>query len=321
MKKRWILILVLALSTINGRGQPLRLHPANAQISVSAQLNRGLTQYQAGQYEQAIALWQSLLNDSQVKGDRLRLGQLWNYISLSEQKLEQWDNASQSILQSLRYLTPSSQDHMTRVHQQYYAQALTTQGQLYLERGNETAAVETWQKSEQIYRRLGDDLGLRGSLINQALALEAGGFYRRACLTVLEAVQIETRCNFAEETDASKRHILTTFAQSGDPGFQAIALHTFSKILLQLGELDFASTAIQTAQARQSTSQIQPSLDFTASSIAFAQYRALKQEESRTRSRRLAQQLQQQVMQQATQTQQQYEQLPSDLQPSNRSTY
>lgn len=301
---------------VDMQGQILRIegNTANAQAPVSSRINRALTYYQNGDYGQAIALWHSLLNEPQVKGDRLLLGQLWNYVSLSEQKLDQWENASQSIQRSLRYLIPSSQLKMSPAHQHSYAQALTTQGQLYLEMGNETAAIETWQHSERLYRTLNDDVGIRGSLINQAIALEQGGFYRRACLTILEVVQGANRCDFSNPALDSVSAIFSAFRRLDTPQLRSTALHTFSKILLQLGELDLASTAIEIAQgSAQNSSPIQPHLQFTQTALTVAQYRTIEQEESRARSQRLAQQLQARVIIQANQVQRAYQTLLNTL--------
>ena len=315
MKKRWLLLIVLVLSGVNIQAKTLwpEVSAANAEVlntPVSSRMNRALTHYQSGEYAGAIALWQALINDPQVAGDRLRLGQLWNYVSLGQQKLAQWENAAESIRRSLAYLTPSPQAQMTAGHQQSYAQALTTQGHLYLEMGNTTAAVEIWQNSEQLYRTLKDDLGTRGSLINQAIALEQGGFYRRACLTLLEAVQFENRCEFPDASPETVREIFPALTRLESPPLRAIALHTFVNILLQLGELDWAATAIDLEQTFDPQSpHMRQSFQFTQASLSVAKYQALEQEESRARSHRLAQRLQTRMIIQANQVKREYQTL------------
>lgn len=67
------------------------------------------------------------------------------------------------------------------------AQALNQQGQQFLEQGNPQAALERWQAAEQLYRQSGHHEGTIGAQLNQAKALQALGFYRRA-RTLLEQV-------------------------------------------------------------------------------------------------------------------------------------
>lgn len=67
------------------------------------------------------------------------------------------------------------------------AQTLTRQGQQQLQRGNPETALESWQAAERLYRQAGNQTGIIGTQLNQAKALQALGFYRRA-KTLLEQV-------------------------------------------------------------------------------------------------------------------------------------
>ncbi len=107
------------------------------------------------------------------------------------------------------------------------ARSLNLQGNEQLERGNPQAALGLWQQAEQQYRHAGDDLGVWGSQVNQAKALQALGFYRRA-QSLLEPVvqQLE-----AQPDSALK---LTTLLSLGD-------------VLRLLGNLADAQGMLQTS--------------------------------------------------------------------------
>lgn len=68
------------------------------------------------------------------------------------------------------------------------AQHFNTQGQYLLQTGNPEAALDAWRQAETLYRTLGDQTGIIGTQLNQAKALQASGFYRRARV-LLESLQ------------------------------------------------------------------------------------------------------------------------------------
>jgi hypothetical protein len=75
------------------------------------------------------------------------------------------------------------------------ARLLTKKGHEQLVRGQAATALETWQEALKIYRQLHHQEGISGSLINQSLALQALGFYPRACHTLLEALLVQFGAN------------------------------------------------------------------------------------------------------------------------------
>jgi len=70
------------------------------------------------------------------------------------------------------------------------AQALNLQGQHQFEQGDPQGALESWLQAEMLYRQAGQQAEKTGSQLNQARALQALGFYRRA-KTLLEQVVAE----------------------------------------------------------------------------------------------------------------------------------
>ncbi|HEY9618432.1 MAG TPA: CHAT domain-containing protein [Microcoleaceae cyanobacterium] len=98
------------------------------------------------------------------------------------------------------------------------AQDLNQQGQQLLERGNPQAALEHWQAAEQFYRQSGDQEGTIGAQLNQAKALQALGYYRRA-RTLLTQVTATQR-------------------QQADSSLKANTLLTLGNILRLMGEYE-----------------------------------------------------------------------------------
>ncbi|MBW4468324.1 MAG: CHAT domain-containing protein [Pegethrix bostrychoides GSE-TBD4-15B] len=134
--------------------------------------------YEAGQYAQAIDLWQASLAE---------MGQLqqvlcWSYLALAHQKLGNWLQAEQLIAQSFERLRQAQISDP-----QILAQLFNSQGQIQLGLGQPELALTSWEQSERYYAAAEDELGQMGSQINQAQALQTLGLYRRAqsLLTVI----------------------------------------------------------------------------------------------------------------------------------------
>ena len=278
--------------------------------SVSVSFSDAIQTYQEGNYQDAIAQWNVLLLKAEVQENPILLGQAWNYLALAQLKLNQGEAAQEAIQKSLTYLTPSETQPISTVQQQSLAQAFNTLGQIQLEQGQHEKATASWEKSEAIYRKLNDKTGLQGSLMNQALALEQGGFLRRACFTILEAVDVERQCNFVDGESAEP--FIAAFSRQADPRFQAIALHNFSKIVLKLGNLSLAETLIKQNKAlSQQHPMILNRIQITEAFIAYSRYQAYRQEASRARTRRIAKALQHNVITQAQKTENLYRQIVS----------
>lgn len=138
----------------------------------STQLAQGITLYEAGQISDAAAVWQQAAQDYEAKGDRLNQALSLNYLSLAYQDLGQWQNAQKAISQSLELIPPNNPFIL--------AQVLNTQGSLQLALGKAEAALDTWKQAEHAYQSAGDEVGVIGTQINQAQALQTLGLYRRA---------------------------------------------------------------------------------------------------------------------------------------------
>lgn len=60
------------------------------------------------------------------------------------------------------------------------ARSLNNQGKQQLEQGKPNRALQLWQQAETLYDQSGDAIGVFGTQLNQAKALQALGFYRRS---------------------------------------------------------------------------------------------------------------------------------------------
>ncbi|BAY21717.1 TPR repeat protein [Calothrix sp. NIES-2100] len=146
-------------------------------------LDKGLVSYQQEQYAPALNIFQQADAAFQTTGDKLNQALVLNYLSLTYQQLGQLADAQQATDKSLQLLKNQndSKDYLSIL-----AQALNTQGQLQLARGETEKALSSWQEATITYSKIGDEIGKIGSKINQAQALQTLGLYRRATNTLAE---------------------------------------------------------------------------------------------------------------------------------------
>jgi hypothetical protein len=74
---------------------------------------------------------------------------------------------------------------------------LTQQGFQQLYAGQSQAAVQSWQRAENLYRQHNDPIGIAGSLINQSIGYQALGKLLLACDAVSQAIQLHDICQQA----------------------------------------------------------------------------------------------------------------------------
>ena len=157
----------------------------------STQLEQGKVLYDAGRFSEAVALWQQAVQRYQEQGDRLSLALSLNYLSLAYQDLGRWQDAQRAITQSLNLIQTASTHGQTSTQNPklILAQSLNTQGSLQLAMGKAEAALETWKQAAIAYAEAGDEVGVLGSQINQAQAMQTLGLYRRATTTLEQVNQ------------------------------------------------------------------------------------------------------------------------------------
>ncbi|NEQ70714.1 MAG: CHAT domain-containing protein [Symploca sp. SIO2D2] len=187
---------------------------------------QGNTLYQTGQFTAALEAWQQAATAYANQGELLNQAMTLSNLALAHQELGQWDEANQTIEQSLRLIETIPAN--TQEHLQAQAQALNTQGTLQLAQGQSETALTTWKEATKLYTQIPDEPGIIRSQINQALALRALGLYRRASNTL---EQLEE----------------TTLKTQPDDALKAAAYSNLGNLLRSVSRLDQAQKALQTS--------------------------------------------------------------------------
>lgn len=156
--------------------------------NAAQQEQQGRQYYEAGQFGEAIRIWQQVLQNYQAQNDELNQARVLNNLSLSYQQLGQWLEAKQAISSSLKLLDVKSDRPKEKLN--VLAQALNTQGSLELAIGKSETALAIWQQATATYTKADNEIGVIRSLINQSQALKTLGLYRRALSTLIQVNDI-----------------------------------------------------------------------------------------------------------------------------------
>ncbi|MDZ8066252.1 MAG: CHAT domain-containing protein [Nostoc sp. DedQUE08] len=154
--------------------------------SIEQLIENGKTLYQSGQFAFAAQSFQQAAQVYQSQNGALNQALALNFLSLSEQKLGHWNQASVAITTSLDLLNQSKLTTSNAKH--ILALVLNTQGNLQLALGQTENALQSWQEAAKTYTEIGDTAGNIGSLINQATAFQSLGLYRRT-MKIFEQVE------------------------------------------------------------------------------------------------------------------------------------
>jgi len=238
----------------------------------------GKNHYDTGQFTEAIQLLQQAAQRYAETGNTLQQAQVLSLLSLTYQKLGQWQAAEQAIQTSLSLLeTVPEANPIVR------AQVLNAQGRFQLATGNAEAALATWKQAETLYQQADDPIGLIGSQINQTEAMQSLGLYRRT----KQLYQRLEQALFALEDSPVKVAGLQNFGailrqggdleKSQDILSQSLALtqalglpQQESKILLSLGNTE--QTLAQRAKVFENSS----GEDYIQSALSHYQQAAMK---------------------------------------------
>ncbi|MEM9509660.1 MAG: CHAT domain-containing protein [Cyanobacteria bacterium P01_E01_bin.35] len=181
--KTWGKLIVIALWSLTVSFSLNDWKPVIAQQSTDhtssaiALVQTGKQHYYAGQFTDALTALQQAAQIYAASQDVIQQAQILSLLSLVYQELGQLQQAEQAIADSLSLLhTLAPEELSNRVR----AQVFNRQGRLLLVRGKTEAAVETFAKTEFWYQQAEDKIGVIGSQINQAQALQSLGYYRRS---------------------------------------------------------------------------------------------------------------------------------------------
>ncbi len=128
------------------------------------------------------------------------------------------------------------------------ATKLATQGQKLYEAGQFTEAVEVWQQAASAYTQLDDFEGVTKSQINMAEALQALGFYPRACNTLLQAFNItdlDCRALVQSQEKQLGDTLLEDLEQIPNSLTKAIGLRSLGNVFQKLDNLELSQQALQ----------------------------------------------------------------------------
>ncbi len=179
----WVALLTFTLVTgiVPAVAQNHSITTEVASTDGSRLLVKGKVAYEVGRFTEAQQYWQQAVGYYQQAEDIPEQALSLNYLSLAHQELGEWEKAEQLINQSIKIIQEySSGKNSTNNIQGITAQAFNTQGSLQLRLGKAEMALDSWQQAEHYYRQGEDQIGLLGSQINQAQALQNLGFYRKS---------------------------------------------------------------------------------------------------------------------------------------------
>ncbi|MDZ8185991.1 MAG: CHAT domain-containing protein [Nostoc sp. ChiSLP02] len=148
-------------------------------------VQEGKVLYDAGNFAQAIEVLQQAVQAYKQQGEDLKLAATLSNLSLAYQQLGAWNEAQEAIAESLNLLKARDKNQNLQI----FARSLDIQGRLQLSMGRAEAALATWQQTEEIYKQADNQNGVVRSLINQAQAWQAQGFYPRAIKTLEKVSQ------------------------------------------------------------------------------------------------------------------------------------
>jgi CHAT domain-containing protein len=119
---------------------------------------------------------------------------------------------------------------------------LVQEGTQLLQQGKAEAALEIWQKAEELYRQNQNQTGIIGTKINQAQALTSLGFYGRSCNTVLQAFGNDLEC--ARLTENDLENVLEKF-QISNTSLNFQGLQILGNGLLAIGKLELSEKVLE----------------------------------------------------------------------------
>ena len=197
--------------------------------------------YEQGRFWEAVEVLQQAAAGFEQEGDARRQGMVLSNLALAYKQLGEWSQAQEAISTSLALLQTGS---TTTNYGKLQGAAFDIQGQIYLAQGQPESALLSFEAATAVYQQLGDEDGLLNSRVNQAQALQASGFYRRA-LEIL-------------------REVNTTLETQPASQSKAVAFRSLGNILRLVGDLnqsqEVLAQSLTIAQGLQSPEDISAAL-------------------------------------------------------------
>lgn len=160
--------------------------PTISQTSPEQLLQQGQDQYAIGQFTAAIQFWQQAAEAFAAQGNALQQAKAFSQIAIAFHQLADWSQANAYLAGSLELLEGRTDLPAERLS--VLGQVYSTLGSVFLTRSQPREALNAFEQAASYYQQTGDSQGQLQAQINQAQALQALGFYRRA-LTALNELQ------------------------------------------------------------------------------------------------------------------------------------
>lgn len=213
------------------------------QVSPSQLVTQARQLYQNKEYERAASLWEQAAKGFANRGDNLNQAMALSNLSLTYQRLSQWEDANNAIKDSLKILNNQPENSLL------LAQILDIKGKLEWETGQAAKAIDSWQQAASIYQQLNDSVALSQNNLNQAQALQDLGLYPRACKKILASLTFEniSTCEQLEQlTTKELNQELTKIAVK--PSLDKTkALQNLGEILLVIGQPERSQQVLETS--------------------------------------------------------------------------
>ncbi|GFE68838.1 CHAT domain-containing protein [Chroococcus sp. FPU101] len=253
---KWLLIALISLTIA------LNSTLVTAQTSTIEQEQQGINFYQNYQSQQAIQIWEQVLQVYQEKDDQFSQARVLSNLALAYQQKGEWEKAEQALAQSLNLIKSVSE---TSVNLSLIAQILNNQGLIQLGKGQAEQALETWQKASQAYAKSSDKIGYLRSQVNQAKALDLMGLHSRACQILAEALQVDLTICLPNNLDKiprlehNKNIIIKKLKQleNNIDSVKFTAWHTLAKELRETAQPELSQIILQNLLSQANSSEDQ----------------------------------------------------------------
>ena len=236
--KKYIVLITILLFIIS-----MTIFPVTAQVDKSDNsqgnaleiVKQAQNLYQQGQFTAAIDKWKQADYIYTVQNDRLNRSMVLSNLALTYQKIGNWQQSTQYIEESLNTINTLEK---TIEQQRILAQSLDIQGQEQFVRGQIESALDTWNKSANIYIKIGEKQRLFSNQINQSQAMQKLGLYPRSCEILLKAFQIDGQeCNITNEQLGNIEKQILAEKDNQTQFTQIKGLHSLGNTIRGLGNL------------------------------------------------------------------------------------
>lgn len=132
------------------------------------------------------------------------------------------------------------------------ADQYTAKGQSLLEKGNPSAALETWRKALQIYKKEKSETDEKNTLVNMSVAHQAKGQYPSACWVLMDALEVDRSAicrNVNRPTPEEVDNALNIIKKQPDTLFTLKALQELGITLRVIGNLEESVSVLNLALA------------------------------------------------------------------------